>query len=106
MVPLYAVCSTMSLIFKAQAVYIATFRDCYEAWVIYNFHARGNAEEEEGPGPIADPHVCPDEFRGEGFPPGERQLAGRGRQPGGGCQFPGARLGSRGKRGQRGRKGR
>lgn len=39
MVPLYAVCSTMSLIFKAQAVYIATFRDCYEAWIIYNFHA-------------------------------------------------------------------
>ena len=39
MVPLYAVCSVMSLIFKPQAVYIATFRDCYEAWIIYNFHA-------------------------------------------------------------------
>lgn len=39
MVPFYAVSSFFSLVFQKQALYFATVRDCYEAWVIYNFLA-------------------------------------------------------------------
>jgi len=37
MVPVYAVCSFASLLAEDAAIYIATIRDCYEAWIIYNF---------------------------------------------------------------------
>lgn len=37
MVPIYAVESWFSLRFKSQAVYLETARECYEAYVIYNF---------------------------------------------------------------------
>ena len=39
MVPFYAVSSFFSLAFQSKALYFATVRDCYEAWVIYNFLA-------------------------------------------------------------------
>ncbi len=38
-VPVYALCSFPSLLFPAAAPYIAAVRDCYEAWIIYNFMA-------------------------------------------------------------------
>ncbi|KAI7836252.1 hypothetical protein COHA_009842 [Chlorella ohadii] len=37
MVPMYSICSFPSLIHPNQAIYWNTVRDCYEAWVIYNF---------------------------------------------------------------------
>lgn len=37
MVPMYSICSFPSLIHPDQAIYWNTVRDCYEAWVIYNF---------------------------------------------------------------------
>ena len=37
MVPVYAVCSFASLLADNASIYIATIRDCYEAWIIYNF---------------------------------------------------------------------
>jgi hypothetical protein len=37
MVPGYAMCSFASLLAEDAAIYITTIRDCYEAWVIYNF---------------------------------------------------------------------
>ena len=37
MVPVYAACSFASLLAEDAAIYITTFRDCYEAWIIYNF---------------------------------------------------------------------
>eukprot|EP00899_Mesostigma_viride_P016622 jgi/Mesvir1/24961/Mv16931-RA.1 len=37
MVPVYAVTSFVSLIFESDAVLFDTIRECYEAWVIYNF---------------------------------------------------------------------
>ncbi|KAL4855483.1 malate dehydrogenase [Chlorella vulgaris] len=37
MVPMYSICSFPSLIHPSQAIYWTTVRDCYEAWVIYNF---------------------------------------------------------------------
>ncbi|EFN51463.1 hypothetical protein CHLNCDRAFT_27935, partial [Chlorella variabilis] len=39
MVPMYSICSFPSLIHPSQAIYWNTVRDCYEAWVIYNFMA-------------------------------------------------------------------
>ena len=39
MVPVYAICSFLSLAFKGKTVYIATARDMYEAFILYNFHA-------------------------------------------------------------------
>lgn len=37
MVPVYAICSFASLLAESASIYIATIRDCYEAWIIYNF---------------------------------------------------------------------
>jgi hypothetical protein len=37
MVPVYAICSFASILAKDAAIYITTVRDCYEAWIIYNF---------------------------------------------------------------------
>ncbi|GBF91303.1 hypothetical protein Rsub_03623 [Raphidocelis subcapitata] len=37
MVPVYAVGSWFSLKYRAAAIYFDTIRDCYEAWIIYNF---------------------------------------------------------------------
>ncbi|KAG7672462.1 hypothetical protein KSW81_001426 [Nannochloris sp. 'desiccata'] len=37
MVPVYAACSFASLLAEDAAIYITTIRDCYEAWIIYNF---------------------------------------------------------------------
>ncbi len=37
MVPLYSLESWLALRFKDSAIYIETFRECYEAYVIYNF---------------------------------------------------------------------
>ncbi|WPT16386.1 Transmembrane protein 184A [Picochlorum sp. SENEW3] len=37
LVPVYAICSFASLVAQDAAIYIATARDCYEAWIIYNF---------------------------------------------------------------------
>ena len=37
MVPVYSVCSFASLLAEDASIYIATARDCYEAWIIYNF---------------------------------------------------------------------
>ncbi|KAK9819743.1 hypothetical protein WJX72_001824 [[Myrmecia] bisecta] len=37
MVPVYAVASWLSLMFDDKSIYFDTVRDCYEAWVIYNF---------------------------------------------------------------------
>ncbi|KDD74960.1 organic solute transporter Ostalpha, partial [Helicosporidium sp. ATCC 50920] len=37
LVPVYSMCSFASLLAPDAAVYISTIRDCYEAWVIYNF---------------------------------------------------------------------
>ena len=39
MVPLYAVCSWVSLLDRSAGIYLDTIRDCYESWVIYNFLA-------------------------------------------------------------------
>lgn len=37
MVPLYGVESWLALRFRTAAIYIETFRECYEAYVVYNF---------------------------------------------------------------------
>lgn len=37
LVPVYAICSFASLVAEDASIYIATARDCYEAWIIYNF---------------------------------------------------------------------
>lgn len=37
MVPVYSICSFASLLAEDASIYIATVRDCYEAWIIYNF---------------------------------------------------------------------
>ena len=37
MVPIYAVNAWSSLVFPAAAVYLDSLRECYEAYVIYNF---------------------------------------------------------------------
>ncbi|MEW5304006.1 MAG: hypothetical protein WDW36_006649 [Sanguina aurantia] len=37
MVPFYCLCSLGSLHYRASSIYFDTPRDCYEAWVIYNF---------------------------------------------------------------------
>ncbi|BDA41803.1 Transmembrane protein 184B at N-terminal half [Coccomyxa sp. Obi] len=37
MVPLYALMSFLSLLMEENSVYFGSIRDCYEAWVIYNF---------------------------------------------------------------------
>eukprot|EP00898_Chlorokybus_atmophyticus_P000981 jgi/Chlat1/1884/Chrsp145S02204 len=37
MVPVYAISSWFSLVFRHEAIYFDTIRDVYEAWVIYNF---------------------------------------------------------------------
>ncbi|KAI8476882.1 MAG: organic solute transporter Ostalpha-domain-containing protein [Monoraphidium minutum] len=37
MVPVYAVGSWFSLKYRDAAIYFDTLRDCYEAWIIYNF---------------------------------------------------------------------
>eukprot|EP00884_Botryococcus_braunii_P002753 jgi/Botrbrau1/12479/Bobra.0169s0026.1 len=37
MVPVYSVMSFFSLLFVNASVYFDTVRDCYEAWIIYNF---------------------------------------------------------------------
>lgn len=39
MVPMYAICSWLSLVERDISIYYDTIRDCYEAWVIYNFMA-------------------------------------------------------------------
>ncbi|KAK3259454.1 hypothetical protein CYMTET_31551 [Cymbomonas tetramitiformis] len=39
MVPLYSISSWLSLLRRDEQIYFATIRDCYEAWVIYNFLA-------------------------------------------------------------------
>ena len=39
MVPVYAVCSWISLLDRSAGIYLDTIRDCYESWVIYNFLA-------------------------------------------------------------------
>lgn len=39
MVPVYAVCSWISLLDRNAGIYLDTVRDCYESWVIYNFLA-------------------------------------------------------------------
>ena len=39
MVPMYAVCSWISLLDRDAGIYLDTIRDCYESWVIYNFLA-------------------------------------------------------------------
>ena len=39
MVPVYAVCSWISLLDRSAGIYLDTLRDCYESWVIYNFLA-------------------------------------------------------------------
>eukprot|EP00744_Colponema_vietnamica_P018958 GILI01026789.1.p1 GENE.GILI01026789.1~~GILI01026789.1.p1 ORF type:complete len:213 (+),score=34.75 GILI01026789.1:146-784(+) len=39
MVPIYAICSWLSLRFKDMAIYLDMLRDCYEAYVIYIFFA-------------------------------------------------------------------
>lgn len=36
-VPIYAVCSWFSLVDRWFSLYLDTFRDCYESWVVYNF---------------------------------------------------------------------
>ncbi|KAI9103739.1 organic solute transporter Ostalpha-domain-containing protein [Phlyctochytrium arcticum] len=38
MVPVYAICSTLSFRFIQYTVYIDIFRDCYEAFVLYSFY--------------------------------------------------------------------
>ena len=38
-VPVYSVCSFASLFLRDDAVYIEALRDCFEAWVLYNFMA-------------------------------------------------------------------
>ena len=37
MVPIYAICSWFSLLHRPASLYLDTFRDCYESWVVYNF---------------------------------------------------------------------
>jgi hypothetical protein len=37
MVPIYAICSWFSLVDRRFSLYLDTFRDCYESWVVYNF---------------------------------------------------------------------
>lgn len=37
MVPVYALTSFASLLAEDASIYIVTIRDCYEAWIIYNF---------------------------------------------------------------------
>ena len=37
MVPIYAICSWISLVDRYFSLYLETFRDCYESWVVYNF---------------------------------------------------------------------
>ena len=37
MVPIYAICSWLSLLHRPASLYLDTFRDCYESWVVYNF---------------------------------------------------------------------
>ena len=37
MVPIYAICSWLSLLHRPASLYLNTFRDCYESWVVYNF---------------------------------------------------------------------
>ncbi|DBA98206.1 hypothetical protein WJX77_005615 [Trebouxia sp. C0004] len=37
LVPVYSVASWLSLLMSEKSVYFDTVRDCYEAWVIYNF---------------------------------------------------------------------
>lgn len=37
MIPVYSIASFLSLMSPANAIYYTTVRDCYEAWVIYNF---------------------------------------------------------------------
>jgi len=37
MVPIYAICSWISLADRHFGLYLETFRDCYESWVVYNF---------------------------------------------------------------------
>ncbi|EEH59064.1 uncharacterized protein MICPUCDRAFT_15117, partial [Micromonas pusilla CCMP1545] len=37
MVPTYALCSWFSLVDRDASLYLETFRDCYESWVVYNF---------------------------------------------------------------------
>lgn len=37
MVPFYGVSSFFSLLYRQSSIYFDTLRDCYEAWVIYNF---------------------------------------------------------------------
>ena len=39
MVPVYAICSLVTLAEPKNAVYVSTVRDCYEAWILYNFHS-------------------------------------------------------------------
>ena len=39
MVPVYAICSVVTLAQPENAVYVSTIRDCYEAWILYNFHS-------------------------------------------------------------------
>jgi len=39
MVPMYSVCSWISLLDRSAGIYLDTIRDCYESWVIYNFLA-------------------------------------------------------------------
>lgn len=38
MVPIYSIESWLSLRFKAEAIYLQTARECYEAYVIYSFY--------------------------------------------------------------------
>ena len=37
MVPVYALCSWLALVFKDDAIYLSTFREMYEAYVLYSF---------------------------------------------------------------------
>jgi hypothetical protein len=39
MVPSYAIASRLALHYRHNSIYYETLRDCYEAWVIYNFMA-------------------------------------------------------------------
>ncbi|WZN64881.1 subunit alpha of organic solute transporter [Chloropicon roscoffensis] len=39
MVPVYAVCSVTTLADPKNAVIVSTVRDCYEAFILYNFHS-------------------------------------------------------------------
>ncbi|QDZ22141.1 subunit alpha of organic solute transporter [Chloropicon primus] len=39
MVPVYAICSVITLGNPKDAVYVSTIRDCYEAFILYNFHS-------------------------------------------------------------------